>query len=191
MKLCNNTRGDGVREPFLHCVRLRRHMGNCVYRPVEPGSTIAPVTSAAFCEHANEVPSQCPCPPGCYCRRRGNTCSRRCSVIGKVVRAPGTGHSPAPWRWSSGGWRLEDANGSPIIGMNRIEGGTYMPGGPDAELLAAAPDLRRELAEARKQRDESVGLLREWDGIGYGPHATSEKTAAFLRGIDQENKDKP
>jgi hypothetical protein len=28
--------------------------------------------SAHFCEHANEVPSVCPCPANCYCK--GNTC---------------------------------------------------------------------------------------------------------------------
>lgn len=32
---------------------------------------------AVFCDHANEVPSRCPCPPECYCREKGNTCSRR------------------------------------------------------------------------------------------------------------------
>lgn len=29
----------------------------------------------ALCEHANEVPRVCPCPPGCYCLQNGNTCS--------------------------------------------------------------------------------------------------------------------
>ncbi len=78
-----------------------------------------------------------------------------------------TGHSPGPWRWSTGGARLEDANGTPIIGMDRVNGGMYMPGGPDSELLASAPTLRAELAAVRKERDEAVALLEKW---GYQAH---------------------
>ena len=28
--------------------------------------------SPLLCEHANECPATCPCPPGCYCRTRGS-----------------------------------------------------------------------------------------------------------------------
>lgn len=34
--------------------------------------------SAMHCEHANEVPSVCPCPRDCYCK--GHTCDGRVSV---------------------------------------------------------------------------------------------------------------
>lgn len=34
--------------------------------------------SAMHCEHANEVPSVCPCPRDCYCKE--HTCNGRVSV---------------------------------------------------------------------------------------------------------------
>jgi hypothetical protein len=39
--------------------------------PPEPPNTLSPV----FCEHANEVPQTCPCPPNCYCKN--HTCKNR------------------------------------------------------------------------------------------------------------------
>lgn len=63
--------------------------------------------------------------------------------------------SPGPWRWSADGVRLEDANGSPIVGMNRASGGIYMPGGVDARLLEAAWEL---LAALRSVLDDCDGL---------------------------------
>lgn len=39
---------------------------------------VPPMTymSAGFCEHANEVPGRCPCPPACYCKQPGLTCGK-------------------------------------------------------------------------------------------------------------------
>lgn len=34
-------------------------------------------TSAIICEHANECPAECPCPPDCYCKAPGHTCGNR------------------------------------------------------------------------------------------------------------------
>lgn len=38
-----------------------------------------------YCEHANEMPVSCPCPPECWCRVKG-PCKRR---IGSFANSPG------------------------------------------------------------------------------------------------------
>lgn len=45
--------------------------------PPEVRSSSGPAEiDAVFCEHANEVPSRCPCPPNCYCRTQGSCVHR-------------------------------------------------------------------------------------------------------------------
>jgi hypothetical protein len=34
--------------------------------------------NAMYCEHANEVPMTCPCPPNCFCRVKGSCVNRPC-----------------------------------------------------------------------------------------------------------------
>lgn len=39
-----------------------------------PSFAAVGVTPVEFCDHPNEVPNVCPCPPNCYCRGEGCTC---------------------------------------------------------------------------------------------------------------------
>jgi len=39
---------------------------------------------AMFCDHANEVPMSCSCPPACYCK--AHTCRRRAGQAGRKAR---------------------------------------------------------------------------------------------------------
>jgi hypothetical protein len=115
-----------------------------------------------------EMPCEAPQPDWSICTGTirplsANTC--------KVVSAPGTG--PGPW---------EDV--APDLSRAFAD----IRAGHEREA-----QLRRELLAAEKQRDEAIGLLRMWrkqrSVAAWG--AIEERTDAFLRGIDQENKDKP
>jgi len=58
-------------------------------RGLPPDVRPRPVGSPLFCEHANEVPGQCPCVENCYCRQDGNTCSDVRAVYGDSDRSCG------------------------------------------------------------------------------------------------------
>ena len=80
---------SGEKEYFggrdVSCSQSRKESGKCQrsgilfepkYTPREP---INQNKEPWSCEHANEVPSMCPCPPGCYCKE--NSCRERSYIL--------------------------------------------------------------------------------------------------------------
>jgi hypothetical protein len=50
------------------------HHVRCTLKGLRSMQPQADANSAMFCEHANELPTMCPCDADCYCRTRG-TCT--------------------------------------------------------------------------------------------------------------------
>lgn len=74
-------RGGGVRERGAESSMRQDETGNTVQTV---GSTNY-AEPAILCEHANERPLVCPCPPNCYCRRIGSAPS--CQTKARIAAA--------------------------------------------------------------------------------------------------------
>ena len=91
-------------------------------------------------------------------------------IIGKVVPAPGTGRVPHP------NMDFMTATGAGI-----------------AALRERAVTAETELAEASKQLDEAIGLVRELldDSMPVQYGQRRRRALEYIERYDQENKDKP
>jgi hypothetical protein len=94
--------------------------------------------SPLLCEHANEVPAACPCPPGCYCRTR--SCKRRADA-----------HDDA-----------DPLDGEIDIGSLRggVRGKYYDRVKKGTNLVLLAPDVHEHFRDANSVNDTLRKIIR-------------------------------
>jgi hypothetical protein len=74
-------------QDYTHCaVAIDAHV-RAVVREIWGGGAWGEIP-AVFCEHANENPNTCPCPPNCYCK------PRTCKSKGQPTAAPSPSAAP-------------------------------------------------------------------------------------------------